>query len=112
MVAATFGGDFVGTVCGMRNKHAPSAALPAVSESPIRPWWAGESSIRLGDVPRVLPPLPDGRRVSVASVYRWSTAGLRGVRLRRFRVGHVWCTTVAELDRWSAELTRRAGGDV
>ncbi|MBL8738579.1 MAG: DUF1580 domain-containing protein, partial [Planctomycetes bacterium] len=49
-----------------------------------------------------------GRRVSIASVYRWTTAGLHGVRLRRFRVGGCWCTTTEELARWSAALTAAA----
>jgi len=71
-------------------------------------WWTGEHQTRLSDLPRYLPPLPDGRRVSIASVYRWTTAGLRGVRLRRFRIGGVWCTTTEELARWSAALTAAA----
>lgn len=72
------------------------------------PWWAGEFSVRVSDVPRYVPPLPNGRRVSIASVYRWTTAGLHGVRLRRFRVGGCWCTTTEELARWSAALTAAA----
>lgn len=72
------------------------------------PWWAGESSVRVSDIPRHVPPLPDGRRVSVASAFRWTTSGLRGVRLRRFRVGGVWATTTEELARWSAALTAAA----
>lgn len=76
-----------------------------------RPWWAGENAVRLSDLPRLLPPLPNGRRVSSASTYRWSLAGLQGVRLRRFRVGSTWCTTTEELARWQRELTLRAGGD-
>lgn len=46
--------------------------------------------------------------MSIASAYRWTTAGLRGVRLRRFRVGGNWCTTTEELARWSAALTAAA----
>jgi hypothetical protein len=79
---------------------------------PLAPgWWSGEEAVRISDLPRLVPPLPDGRRVSLASVYRWVTAGLDGVRLRRFRLGGVWHSTRQELDRWAAELTRRAGGD-
>lgn len=82
-----------------------------VSPSPraaSAPWWAGEQAIRISDVPRHIPPLPDGRRVSLASVYRWSLNGLRGVRLRRFKVGGTWCSTTQELARWSAALTAAA----
>ena len=68
-------------------------------------WWGGEDPIRLSGVPRVLPPASSGRRVSTATVYRWSLTGLRGVRLRRFKVGGSWHTTHQELDRWANALT-------
>jgi len=78
-----------------------------------QPWWSGESAIRLDQVPQHLPPRADGRRVSRASVYRHSTAGLHGVRLRRFRVdGRGWCTTLEELERFAGALTALAGEDV
>ncbi len=66
----------------------------------------GADSGSVGTVlPRILPPRPDGRRVSIDAVYRWSLRGLHGVRLRRFRVGGAWCTTTEELTRWSAAIT-------
>jgi hypothetical protein len=69
------------------------------------PWWAGETAVRISDVPRHVPKLPDGRQVSIASAYRWTKDGLHGVKLRRFRVGGCWCTTTQELARWSMALT-------
>lgn len=65
--------------------------------------------MRLSDLPRMLPPLPNGGRVSLASVYRWTTAGLRGVRLRRYRCAGAWATTRQELTRWQAAQTAIAG---
>lgn len=73
-------------------------------------WWAGEEQVRLSDLPRLLPPLPDGGRVSLASVYRWTTRGLRGVRLRRFRCAGGWATTREELARWQAAMTAAEAG--
>lgn len=61
--------------------------------------------MRLSDLQRLLPPLPNGRPVSLASVYRWTTAGLRGVKLRRFRCAGGWATTREELARWQAAQT-------
>jgi hypothetical protein len=73
-------------------------------------WWAGEQAIPLALAPQHLPVRGDGRRVSVATVYRWTTAGVSGVRLRRFRGGgRGWCTTVEELQRLLAALTALAG---
>lgn len=69
------------------------------------PWWVGETGIRMSEVPGHVPAHPGGRRVSVATVYRWTTNGLNGIRLRRYRVGSAWCTTVEELVRWQAALT-------
>lgn len=74
------------------------------------PWWGSETAVRLSDLPRHLPPLPKGRHVSVASVYRWTLAGVHGIRLRRFRAGGgAWATTLQELARWQAALTAAAG---
>ena len=75
-------------------------------------WWRGEQAIRLSRLPRFMPRTADGRRVSQATAYRWATAGLRGIRLRRFKSGGSWCTTREELHRWTALLTEEAGGDV
>jgi len=69
------------------------------------PWWAGESPVRLSDLPRLLPPLPSGARTSIKSIYRWSTRGLGGVRLRRFKHGGGWATTAEELLRFQQART-------
>ena len=74
-----------------------------------KPWWTGETAIRVSDIPNHVPRLPSGRKVSVASAYRWTLAGLDGVRLRRFKVGGSWCTTLEELVRWQDALTTIAG---
>jgi hypothetical protein len=71
-------------------------------------WWAGESPVRLSDLPRLLPPLPSGARTSAASIYRWTTRGLGGVRLRRFKHGGGWATTAEELLRFQQARTLEA----
>lgn len=79
--------------------HRMAPQIVAVS------WWTGEDPVRLSCVPRLLPPRATGRPVSTDVVYGWTTKGLRGVKLRRFRVGAQWCTTRQELARWQAALT-------
>ena len=86
--------------------------LKASHASDAFPWWTGETQIRFSDLPRVLPRKPDGSRVSIASAYRYGLQGVRGVRLRRFRVGgNAWATTLEEVARWQRVLTVAAGGD-
>ncbi len=75
------------------------------------PWWAHEEAIRVTDIPRHVPPTRAGKRVSAATAFRWTLAGLGGVRLRRFKIGGAWHTTREELVRWSQALTSMAGGD-
>lgn len=79
----------------------PTADLAAWTAT----WWANEQAIRVSSIPSYIPALPDGRRVSTATAWRWTLRGLHGVRIRRFKVGGTWCTTTAELARWSAALT-------
>lgn len=73
-------------------------------------WWAHERAIRVSSIPGHVPTLPDGRRVSVATAWRWSLRGLHGLRIRRFKTGGTWCTTVEELGRWQAALTAAQAG--
>lgn len=76
------------------------------------PWWVGETPVRVSDLPAHIPALPGGKKVSTASVYRYTTVGVRGIRIRRFRgVGNSWCTTLQELGRWQSALTIHCGGD-
>lgn len=68
-------------------------------------WWTGEDAIRLSCLPRYVPVNADGRPVTRQTVYVWATAGLHGIKLRRFRCGGQWCTTKQEVARWQAALT-------
>lgn len=83
------------------------------SKTQFNPWWSGETAIPLHEVPARLPRRRTGRPVTLSTVYRWtSTAGVGGVRLRRFRPAGVrgYATTLEELARFSAALTA-LGGD-
>lgn len=81
--------------------------------APTRPWFGGETPIPLQLVPRHLPPSGTGAPRSTQTIYRWTTIGVRGVRLRRFRGGGSgWCTTVQEIERFLSALTVLAGEEV
>src|SRR5689334_18584354 len=50
------------------------------------------------------------KRVHVATLYRWTERGCRGVRLRYVQVGATRCTTREWLDEFFAELTAKSAG--
>jgi len=67
-----------------------------------------EELIRLSDVPSLknLPRREDGRRLHISTIYRWTTAGVRGVRLETVQVGGTRCTSEDALQRFFNELTK------
>jgi hypothetical protein len=82
-----------------------------------RPWWSGERIIPVSQIPYHVPPryAPDediDPPVSRATAYRWTTAGIDGVRIRRFKSGGGYYTTVEELRRWQRDLTLRSEGQL
>lgn len=71
-----------------------------------------EKLIRLADVPTKLHWLadgPNGKAVSLQTLYMWSTRGVRGVRLETLAQGGTRCTTEAALLRFFNKLSPMAG---
>lgn len=66
---------------------------------------AAESLIPLRDVPRCLPPRPNGKRVHISAVYRWTLRGIKGVVLETIRVGGTRYTSREAIQRFSEQLT-------
>ena len=60
-----------------------------------------EQLVPLGQVPRLLPPRPNGKRIHVSAVYRWTKRGVRGVRLESIRVGGTTYTSREALQRFA-----------
>jgi hypothetical protein len=52
---------------------------------PIDPFT--ETTFPLTDVPKHLPPRSGGKRVHVATPFRWASRGVRGIRLEVVRLG-------------------------
>ena len=67
-----------------------------------------EKLVRLVDVPRAVPWLanrPNGQQpISVATLYRWASRGLRGVRLATWAQGATLCTTERALLEFMEKL--------
>jgi hypothetical protein len=63
---------------------------------------ASEQLVSLHDVPKLLPPRPNGKRVHISAIYRWVQRGIRGIRLEVIRVGGTTYTSREALQRFSS----------
>ena len=65
-----------------------------------------EPPIRLRDVPKIkwLPPRRGGGRLNIATVFRWTKRGVRGVVLETICIGNTRCTSEAALVRFFQRL--------
>lgn len=68
---------------------------------------ATSNGISLADA-RSLLPQKQGKPVSMATLRRWVTRGVRGVYLGAFRVGGDWYTTPEDVQRFIQETTQQA----
>lgn len=69
---------------------------------------AAEKLIPLRDVPSYLPPRPNGNRLHISAVYRWTLRGIKGVVLETVRIGGTTYTSREALQRFSERLTEPA----
>jgi hypothetical protein len=66
---------------------------------------ASETLISLADAAAELPRRRRGRKVHISCLYRWSTAGCRGVVLESIQVGATRCTSREALQRFFERLS-------
>jgi hypothetical protein len=64
-----------------------------------------ETLIPVGQIPKLLPPRPNGKRVHISACYRWITRGIRGVRLEVVRIGGSTYTSREAIARFAAHLS-------
>jgi hypothetical protein len=64
-----------------------------------------ESVISLTDATKLLPRRRAGRKPNVATLYRWTTCGCRGIVLEHLQVGATRCTSREALQRFFDKLT-------
>jgi hypothetical protein len=70
-----------------------------------------ETLLTMGQAAGVRPPGRLGRPTHAATVYRWISRGLRGVRLESIRLGGTLYTSREALQRFAESLTCRATAD-
>lgn len=63
-----------------------------------------ETLVPIRDVPRLLPPRPNGKRVHISAVYRWMSRGIHGVVLESAKIGGSVYTSSEALQRWAEQL--------
>jgi hypothetical protein len=66
---------------------------------------ASEDVFPLSHAPDVSPRLRRGKKISVATFYRWSVAGCRGIVLESLQCGGVRCTSRQAIQRFFERLT-------
>jgi hypothetical protein len=64
----------------------------------------------LTEVARRMPCRREGRERSPITLYRWTSIGLRGVKLRYVNIGSTRCTTVEWLEKFFASVTAAGSG--
>ena len=67
-----------------------------------------EHLITLGELARSLPRRRGDRPVHVATIHRWRSRGLQGIRLEGIRVGGAWHTSRVAFRRFADRLTALA----
>ena len=66
---------------------------------------ATEKMLTPQEAARSLPPLREGKAMHPATITRWITEGLSGVKLEAIRVGNRWLTSAEALQRFAEALT-------
>lgn len=69
-----------------------------------------EDPLSLADAAKTLPRRRAGKKPNIATLYRWTTAGCRGVVLESYQCGGTRCTTREALQRFFERLTAQAAG--
>src|SRR3954451_11871564 len=70
-----------------------------------------ETLLSLAQAAEQLPRRRRGRKTHVSTLYRWTTAGCRGVRLDTIQVGATRCTSREALQRFFEQLSQGNRGD-
>ncbi len=66
---------------------------------------ASETVVSFADAAKSLPRRRAGKKPSIATLYRWSTIGCRGVILETIQIGATRCTSLEALQRFFSALT-------
>jgi hypothetical protein len=67
-----------------------------------------ENLLTLAQATASLPPKPSGKMINLATLYRWTIRGVRGVQLESIQVGPTRCTSKQALQRFFERLSADA----
>lgn len=71
-----------------------------------------EDLIRLNEVPKLLPKRPNGKRIHISAIYRWSQKGIRGIKLATIRIGGTTYTSRQAIQRFGDSQTDNNQSDI
>ncbi len=69
-----------------------------------------EKLLTPSEIAQHIPRRRAGKKCNVATIYRWMTDGVRGVKLEHLCVGGTRCTSLESLQRFFDALTAQADG--
>jgi hypothetical protein len=72
--------------------------------------FASEKVITLTHATRILPQRREGKRPNIATLYRWSIRGVKGVVLETIQIGGSRCTSIEALQRFFERLSQQSQG--
>lgn len=64
-----------------------------------------ETLVPIREVPRLLPPRPNGKRVHISACYRWLSRGVKGIVLESVKIGGSTYTSREALQRFAEQLS-------
>ena len=70
---------------------------------------ASETLVPLRQVPKLLPPRPNGKRIHISAVYRWIQRGIKGTRLEAVRIGGTTYTSLEAIQRFTVPSGHTSG---
>ena len=73
--------------------------------------FTDETLLTFGEAVRELP-APNGRKVHVSTLWRWSREGLNGVRLETVRFGRRLLTSVEAVERFCDRVARQDAHEI
>ncbi|MBY0587893.1 DUF1580 domain-containing protein [bacterium] len=65
-----------------------------------------ERIVPLSEATKFVPPVRNGRRIHVSTLYRWADRGVQGVVLETCKVGGTRCTSVEAIERFIEALSK------
>jgi len=70
--------------------------------------FSQETLVAIAEVPRLLPPRANGKRIHISACYRWLSRGVKGIVLESVKIGGSTYTSKEALQRFAYQLSGKA----